>query len=86
MCTGRDLIARVDRARLPYAENLVSGDLLGVCEDVCVLGPFLHEGCASAAWVHDGSLGNDMGAGSRCLTTQVGVVRWSGPPCSCAGT
>ena len=25
MCTGRDLVARVARARLPYAENLVSG-------------------------------------------------------------
>ena len=25
MCTGRDLAARVSRARLPYAENLVSG-------------------------------------------------------------
>jgi hypothetical protein len=29
MCTGSDLIARVARARLPYVENLVSGDLLG---------------------------------------------------------
>jgi hypothetical protein len=31
MCTGRDLIARVALARLSYAENLVSGDLLGAC-------------------------------------------------------
>jgi hypothetical protein len=35
MCTGHDLIARVARARLTYAENLVSGDLLGASEDVC---------------------------------------------------
>ena len=31
MCTGRNLIARVPRTHLPYAENLVSGDLLGAC-------------------------------------------------------
>jgi hypothetical protein len=36
MCTGRDLIARVMRARLPYAEMIVSGDLLGGCRGVCV--------------------------------------------------
>jgi hypothetical protein len=36
MCTGRDLVARVARARLPYAKRLVSGDLLGACLDVCV--------------------------------------------------
>ena len=35
MCTGRDLDARVARARLPYEETLVSWDLLGACEDVC---------------------------------------------------
>ena len=35
MFTGRDLIARVARARLPYAENLVSGDLLGAYGGVC---------------------------------------------------
>jgi hypothetical protein len=29
MCTGRNLIARVARARLPYAENLVSGWVWG---------------------------------------------------------
>jgi len=28
----------------------------------CVLGPFLHVGSASAAWVHGGSLGNGVGA------------------------
>ena len=28
MCTGSDLVARVSRARLPYAENLVSGAVL----------------------------------------------------------
>jgi len=44
-----------------------------------VLGPFLHAGCASAAWVHGGSLVNDMGAGRRWLTPRVGGVRWSGP-------
>ena len=52
----------------------------------CVLGPFLHAGCASAAWVHGGSLVNDMGAGRRCQVPLVGGVRWSGPLCSAAGT
>jgi len=37
MCTGRDLVARVAGARLPYAKRLVSGDLLGACRDVCVV-------------------------------------------------
>jgi hypothetical protein len=36
MCTGRDLVARVVRARLPHAKRLVSGDLVGACRDVCV--------------------------------------------------
>jgi len=36
MCTGRDLVARVARARLSYSKRLVSGDLLGACRDVCV--------------------------------------------------
>ena len=36
MCTGRDLVAGVVRARLPYAKTLVSGDLVGACLDVCV--------------------------------------------------
>jgi len=36
MCTDRDLVARVSRARLPYAKRLVSGDLLRACWDVCV--------------------------------------------------
>jgi hypothetical protein len=31
MCTGRDLIARVVRARLTYAENLVSGRVVQLC-------------------------------------------------------
>ena len=35
MCTVSGLIAGVARARLPYAENPVSGDLLGTREDVC---------------------------------------------------
>jgi hypothetical protein len=46
----------------------------------CVLGPCLHTGCASAAWVRGGSRGNDMGAGRRCLAQRVGGVGWSGPP------
>jgi len=52
----------------------------------CVLGLFLHTGCASAAWVLGGSLVNDMGAGRRCLATRVGDIRWSGSPCIGAGT
>jgi len=35
MCTVRGLIAGVARARLTYAENPVSRDLLGAREDVC---------------------------------------------------
>jgi hypothetical protein len=67
MCTRRDLIAGVGRARLPYAENPVS------CEArVCVLGPCLHAGCARAAWVGVGSRGNDLGAGGLCLAPLVG--------------
>ena len=52
----------------------------------CVFGPFLHAGCAGAVWVRGGSLGRGMDAGRRCLTPRVGDVRWSGPPCRCAGT
>jgi len=36
MCTGRDLVAGVGRARLPYAKRLVSGVVLGACLDICV--------------------------------------------------
>jgi hypothetical protein len=36
MCTGRDLVAGVVRARLPYAKTLVSGDLVRARLDVCV--------------------------------------------------
>ena len=36
MCTGRDLVARVVRARLTHAKRLVSGDLVCACRDVCV--------------------------------------------------
>jgi len=62
MCTGRDLIARVARARLPYAENLVSGDLLGAYGGVCARAvPACGVG---AAWVR-GSLGSGMGAHCR---------------------
>jgi hypothetical protein len=53
MRTGRDLIARVQRTRLPYAENLVSGDLLGACGvrvrsgRSCVRGAQVRRGCAT---------------------------------------
>jgi hypothetical protein len=36
MCTGRDLVAGIARARLPYAKRLVSGGVLGACLDMCV--------------------------------------------------
>jgi hypothetical protein len=36
MCTGSDLVPGVARARLPYAERPVSGDVLGACRGVCV--------------------------------------------------
>ena len=53
MCTGSDLIARVAGARLPYAENLGSGDLLGACGvrirsvRSCVRGAQVRRGCAA---------------------------------------
>ena len=56
MCTARDLIARVQRTRLTYAENLVSGDLLGaygvrVCSGrSCVRGAQVRRGCATGVW------------------------------------
>ena len=55
MCTGRDLVAGVVRARLPYAKRLVSGDLVGmpgrVCSDrSCVRGARVRRGCAAGAW------------------------------------
>jgi len=36
MCTGRDLVASVARARLQYAKRFVSGGVLGTCRDVRV--------------------------------------------------
>jgi hypothetical protein len=56
MCTVRDLIARVASARLPYAENLVSWDLLGACGvrlcsgRSCVRGAQVRRGCAAGVW------------------------------------
>jgi hypothetical protein len=56
MCTGRDLIARVVSARLSYAENLVSGDLLGACGvrvcsgRSCVRGAQVRRGYAARVW------------------------------------
>jgi hypothetical protein len=50
-----------------------------------VIGPFLHAGCAGAAWVRGGSLGCGMGAGGRCLAPRVGGVRWSGSPLQRSG-
>jgi hypothetical protein len=35
----------------------------------CVFGPFMHVGCAGAAWMRGGSLDTSMGAGRRCLAT-----------------
>ena len=35
MCTVLDLVPRVARAQLPYAESLVCGVLVGACEGVC---------------------------------------------------
>jgi len=57
MCTGHDLIARVAGDRLTYAENLVSGDLLGACGvrvrsgRSCVRGAQVRCGCAAGVWV-----------------------------------
>ena len=82
MCTGLDLIAEHGC----HMQKTLFWETYWVHVRTCVLGPFLHAGCASAAWVHGGSLGNDMGTGRRCLVPLVGGVRWSGPPCSGAGT
>jgi len=56
MCTDRDLVARVARARLPYAKRLVSGDLVGACRDVCVrVVPACGvRGCCVGAWQKPG--------------------------------
>ncbi len=56
MCTDRDLVARVARARLPYAKRLVSGDFVGVCRDVCVrVVPACGvRGCCVGAWQEPG--------------------------------
>ena len=42
----------------------------------CVFGSFLRAGCAGAAWVLNGSLGNGMGAWRRCMALLVGDIRW----------
>ena len=57
MRTGRDLIARVQRTRLPCAGGLVSGGLLGACGvrvrsgRSCVRGAQVRRGCATGVWV-----------------------------------
>jgi hypothetical protein len=87
MCTGIDLIARVARARLPYEKRLVSGDLLGTCLDVCVRAvPACGvRGCGVGARQEPGQR-HGCGEAVPDTAPRVGVVRWSGPPCSSAGT
>ena len=79
MCTGSDLVDRVAREQLSYAENLVSGDMLGGWEDVCSRA-VSECGVQGVVCVHGGSLGSGVGAGVRCLTQRVGGVCWSAPP------
>jgi hypothetical protein len=55
MCTGRDLVASVARARLQDAKRLVSGGVLCVpgraCSGrSCVRGARVRRGCAAGAW------------------------------------
>jgi hypothetical protein len=78
MCTGRNLIARVACARLSYAENLVSGDLLGACGvrmrsgRSCVRGAQVQRGCAAGVWVAACMRGG--GAWHRWWAANVGRV------------
>ena len=78
MGTGRDLVARVASARLPYAENLVSGAglaymrLCAFLDRACSRGAIMRRastaGAEAKTWVRG------VGAASR-----VGGVRWRGP-------
>jgi len=78
MCTVIGLIAGVARARLPYAENPVSGDLLGAREDVCAraVPAYGVRKCGMGAWRESGQR---HGCGEGCLEPRVVGVRWSGP-------
>ena len=78
MCTGRDLVARVSRARLTYAENLVSGDLLGAywvwmrSGRSYVRGTQVRRGYAEGVWV--GACVRGGGAWHRWWVAYVGRV------------
>jgi hypothetical protein len=66
MCTGRDLVARVERTRLPYAENLVSGAGLAYMRRCA----FLVRACTRGAIMRRAST---AGAGARVLNRDMSV-------------
>ena len=80
MCTGSCLIAGVARARLPYAENPVSGPACTL--GLCVLGPCLRAGYTHAARAGGGSRIDALGARRRCLAQWVVGGRWSATGCA----
>jgi hypothetical protein len=67
MCTGRDLVARVVRARLPYEENLVSGAGLAYIRRCA----FLDRACTRGAIMRHVST-----AGTRATTWVRGFGTW----------
>jgi len=85
MCTGSNLIARVARTRLTYAENLVLGDLLGPCEDECAR-------AVPACGVRKCGVGarresgQRHGCGEAVADAAGGRRTLVGSPCSSAGT
>jgi len=66
MCTGRDLVARVARARLPYAENLVSRAVLAYMRRCAFLG----RACTRGAIMRRAST---VGAGATTWVRGVGA-------------
>ena len=69
------------RVRLPYAESLVSGVLLGVCEGVCARAVPVY-GVHKCGLGTRRESGQQRGCGETVPSTAGGGVRWSGPPCS----
>jgi hypothetical protein len=93
MCTGRDLVAIVARARLPYTKRRVSGDILGAHWDVCIRTvpacgvrgcgvdarrePGHQHGCGEAVSGDAGGRRALVGSLFTATQTRVGIVRAS---------
>jgi hypothetical protein len=74
-CALAAILLPESRARLPYAENLVSWDLLGACKVVC-------SRAVPACGIRKCGVGARRESGQRhgCgEAPRVGGVRWSGP-------